>query len=118
MKNRHSHHVCDHSPGVSSFFAGALVGFVAGILTAPQPGKETRKQVKKTYTEYSKKAQPYIDELQEHLNPLIEKVKEHGPEAKAAFIEKVHDIVEELEDSKIVNKGLKQAGDWKKKLVK
>ncbi|OGL29357.1 hypothetical protein A3D14_01150 [Candidatus Saccharibacteria bacterium RIFCSPHIGHO2_02_FULL_47_12] len=59
--------------------AGA-VGYVAGILTAPKSGKETRKDIEKTTTKAWSETEKTLKSAHSELNDLLEKAKkEAGP---------------------------------------
>ncbi len=53
----------DFSKVMLSFIVGALAGATAGILLAPDKGKNTRKKVKKSIDDLSKKAKDSMDDL-------------------------------------------------------
>jgi len=52
---------------------GVVSGFVAGILTAPKSGKETRQDIKKTANKVKIEAEKKLKELQGELNVLLAK---------------------------------------------
>lgn len=72
---------------------GALVagaaGYLAGILTAPKSGKETRKDIKDTANKFAREAEKKLKELHTELTDLIDKasgvLKAKGDQAKAGF---------------------------------
>ncbi len=70
---------------VGALLAGA-VGYVAGILTAPKSGKETRQDVKKTAVRVKKEAETKLKRLHSELTTLIATVnketKKLGTKAK------------------------------------
>jgi gas vesicle protein len=67
----------------------AAVGYVAGILTAPKSGKETRQDLKDTANEASEKVEENLQKLHDELVAMINKVKinssELGGQAKEEF---------------------------------
>ncbi len=52
---------------------GAAVGVIAGILTAPKSGKETRKDIKDTANKVFAEAEKKLKSLYSELSDLIEK---------------------------------------------
>lgn len=65
---------------IGAAVAGA-VGYVAGILTAPKSGKETRKDIKNKAVQAKVEAEKRLKELHSQLNDLIEK----GRKASSKF---------------------------------
>lgn len=67
--------------GWGAFALGALVGGTLGILFAPKPGKETRK------------------ELKEKIDDLVEKAKDIDvTEVKDKIVAKTQEIIDDLKD--------------------
>jgi gas vesicle protein len=54
---------------------GVVTGFVAGILTAPQSGKETRKDIKDTATKVTREAERKLKAVYTELSDMIDKAK-------------------------------------------
>lgn len=50
----------------------AGVGYLAGVLTAPKSGKETRKDIKNAAVKAKKEAEKQLKQLHSELNKLIE----------------------------------------------
>ncbi len=112
---------------VGKFAIGAAVmavaGYVAGVLTAPKSGKETRKDLKdtaeKTYTAAEKELKKLHTELGDVLSEVSDKVSElrgsapkevddmvaKGNKAK----EKAREVLSGLHDGDIEDKDLKKA---------
>ena len=61
------------------FAVGAAVaavgGYVAGILTAPKSGKETREDIKKTACDHIAEAEKQLKSLHTQLNDLLDQAK-------------------------------------------
>ena len=53
----------------------ALAGFVAGILTAPKSGKETREDIKNTANRVVSEAEKQLKKLHSEMNVVIEDAK-------------------------------------------
>lgn len=60
-----------------------LVGYVAGILTAPKSGKETRKDIQKKATQAKTEAEKKLKKLHSELNDLINNGKKKADSAKS-----------------------------------
>lgn len=62
----------------------AVVGFVAGILTAPKSGKETREDIKNTANRVVSEAEKQLKKIHSELNIVIDDAKEllHGKTGK------------------------------------
>lgn len=82
-------------PSAKKWAVGAAVagvaGYVAGILTAPKSGKETRKDIKDTAVKVKSEGEKKLKEAHSELNKVIDQVKDKGEElsgkAKTEFIE-------------------------------
>lgn len=68
------------------FAAGALiaagVGYVAGILTAPKSGKETRKDIQDTAAKAKTESEKQLKHLHSELSDLIDAAQKHGAAAQ------------------------------------
>ena len=60
-----------------------LVGYVAGILTAPKSGKETRKEIQRKAAQAKSEAEKKLKALHSELNDLITKGKKKADTAKS-----------------------------------
>lgn len=60
----------------------AAAGYLAGILTAPKSGKETRKEIKDTAVKGISEAEKQLKRLHTELNDLMGQVKEGAEKAK------------------------------------
>lgn len=65
----------------AAFAAG--IGYLAGILTAPKSGKETRKDIERETTKVKKEAEKKLKELHSELDTLITRGKTQAKTAKA-----------------------------------
>jgi gas vesicle protein len=65
----------DLSKVMLSFIVGALAGAAAGILLAPDKGKNTRKKVKDSIDNLSEKVKDTIDDLSDKAKKTIQKEK-------------------------------------------
>ena len=55
---------------------GAAAGLVAGILTAPKSGKETRADIKKKADEIKKEAAKKVDETKKEAGKFVDEAKD------------------------------------------
>lgn len=107
---------------LGAIFAG-VAGFLAGILTAPKSGKETRKDIKNVALKAKTEAEKNLKSLHSELNKKLADVKARGEElsgkarteydevverAKGAK-EKVREVLSTLHDGDADDPDLKQA---------
>ena len=57
---------------VAAVILGAAAGYVAGILTAPKSGKETRQDIKNTADKYKSEAEQKLQLLRDELSVVID----------------------------------------------
>ncbi len=62
----------------------AIGGYVAGILTAPKSGKETRQDIKNSAVKAKTDAEKKLKELNSELNAMIETGKEKAKNLKSS----------------------------------
>jgi gas vesicle protein len=62
----------DFSKVMLSFIVGALAGAAAGVLLAPDKGKNTRKKVKKSIDDLSQKAKDSMDDLSAKVKESVD----------------------------------------------
>lgn len=60
----------------------AAAGYVAGVLTAPKSGKETRADIKDAAVKTLAQAEKQLKQLHTELNDLLAKAKEKAQDAK------------------------------------
>lgn len=66
---------------IGTLVAGAA-GYVAGILTAPKSGKETRKDIKTTADKTVSSAEKQLKRTHTELNDLLDEAKKRGKDLK------------------------------------
>ncbi|MCI4626123.1 MAG: YtxH domain-containing protein [Candidatus Magnetoovum sp. WYHC-5] len=66
---------------------GGIIGAVAGLLLAPQPGRETRNQLQKSY-----------DNLVDNINVLVRKFDDTMPSFINKIKNEVRDLPEQIKD--------------------
>lgn len=102
-----------------NFSAGALIGFItgiiAGVLLAPAEGSETRKRVKK---EYEDKVAPALDKISERAKKLSAPMRQKFVDEIEQLADDVDEKVGEVEEAVVDKaKSLKQSlrsGELKK----
>ena len=97
----------------SSFLTGALIGAamgaVAGLLFAPKPGKETRKDLKEKGQKYWETgklnydrayniAQETVDEIKEQAGPVLEEIQSQVQEKVLPLMQKAKDASDPLKE--------------------
>lgn len=115
---------------------GVVTGFVAGILTAPKSGKETRKDIKNTANKVTREAEKKLKDLYSELSDVIGKAKvvakKEGAKVKKELLvalqaaEKTQQKVKEVltairngeADSPELDKAVKEANAAKNHLLK
>ncbi len=84
-----------------SILTGLFVGFILGILSAPKPGKEIRKDIKDKSEEFVTKSKQSVSGTIDKTKEFIEKGKSKFEEVKGKgkeIIEKGKEKVEELKE--------------------
>jgi gas vesicle protein len=114
---------------------GVAAGYVAGLLTAPKSGKETREDIKNMSTKAYKEAERRLRNAQVDLADLIDEGTQKARELKGRSKDKMLDLIDDAKDARDKVKGiisalrygetdepelrkaLKQASDAKKNLA-
>jgi gas vesicle protein len=68
---------------IGALLAG-IVGYIAGILTAPKSGKETRKDIKDTTQATIADAEKKLKDVHTELSNQIDEVSQHAEKLKGA----------------------------------
>lgn len=94
----------DNDKSSSKWAVGAAVagvaGFVAGILTAPKSGKETREDIKHVATKAKTEAEKKLKTLHSELNTALDDVKTKGEQLSGKAKVEYNDIVEKAKVAK------------------
>jgi gas vesicle protein len=116
--------------------AGVVTGFLAGILTAPKSGKETRKDIKDTANKVTREAEKKLKTLYSELTDTIESgkklAKREGAKVKKELLtalqaaektqQKVKEVISAIRDGEAdhpeLDKAVKEAGAAKDHLKK
>ncbi len=78
----------------------AAAGYIAGILTAPKSGKETRADVKKATNETIAQAEKDLKRLHTELGKVIDEARIKGDKLSAKAKNELADLVDKAKDSK------------------
>jgi gas vesicle protein len=71
----------------------AVIGYVAGILTAPKSGKETREDIKEGVKHGIVEAEKQLKQLHTQLNEVIEEAKTKAIEFKGKALDELEQLV-------------------------
>ena len=77
---------------LGALIAGA-VGYVAGILTAPKSGKETRQDIKDTAVKSIAEIEKQLKKLHTELDSLLAEARKRAGELKGKLREEFDDII-------------------------
>lgn len=78
----------------------AAAGYVAGILTAPQSGKQTRGDIRDAAERSRKEAEKDLKQLNKELDKLIKEATSNGNKLSAKAQKEVEDLIEKARDNK------------------
>lgn len=78
----------------------AAAGYVAGILTAPKSGKETRKDMKKAAEKGLKEAEAEVKKLQAEAEDLMKEAKTKGADLGDKARKELNELVEKAKVAK------------------
>lgn len=85
---------------IGSIIAGAA-GFIAGILAAPQSGKETRQDIKDTADKGVAEAEKDVKKLQAEIDNLIKQASASKTKLSKTAQTELNDLVEKAKDNKV-----------------
>lgn len=78
----------------------AVAGYVAGILTAPKSGKETRADIKKNTSENMAQAEKELKKLHTELGKVIDEARINGDKFSAKARNNLSELVDNAKDTK------------------
>ena len=84
---------------IGSAIAG-IFGFLAGILTAPQSGKETRQDIKNNANKGLAEAEKELKKLHTQLDKTIAQAKDQQGKLSAKAQKELSELVDKAKDSK------------------
>lgn len=100
MSHRH-HHKDNTAKAVAVGGAiAAIAGFVAGVLTAPKSGEQTRKDIKRSADRGLSQAEKDFKRLQAEFNHVVDETKSTGDTLSAKAKQELDDLVTKAKDTK------------------
>jgi gas vesicle protein len=84
---------------IGSAIAGAL-GYVAGVLTAPKSGSETRQDVKNAADKGAKEAEKDVQQLQVEIDKVIRQAKIGRDKLSKTAQQELNELVDKAKDNK------------------
>lgn len=84
---------------IGTAIAGAA-GYIAGILTAPKSGKETRKDIKDTADKTISNAEKQLKKAHTELNELLDEAKKRGRDLQGKGKVQLDDVTEKANTAK------------------
>lgn len=78
----------------------AVAGYVAGLLTAPKSGKETREDIKETATKTVSEAEKELKKLHTELGKIIDEAKGRGDKVGDKTQKELTDLLDKAKDTK------------------
>lgn len=84
----------------------AAAGYVAGLLTAPKSGKETRDDIKQTAKKGLDEAEKQLKQLHNELDKLVTEAKEKGLKLTGKTRGQLDDLLSKAADSKEKTQGV------------
>jgi len=78
----------------------AVGGYVAGVLTAPKSGKETREDIKKATRDTVSEAEKQLKALHTQMNDLIEQAKTQAEQLKGRTRHEYEALIEKTQAAK------------------
>ena len=98
MGKKSSHDTAKKIAVGSAIAAGA--GYLAGILTAPKSGKETRQDIKDTADRSWSEAEKELKKLHTELNSMLEEVKAKGGKVSGKTKDELEKLLARTKDTK------------------
>lgn len=77
-----------------------VAGYVAGILTAPKSGKQTREDIKSTVDKNLNEAEKQLKAMHTELNKLLDEAKKHGGKLSGQAQKELDVLLEKTKDTK------------------
>jgi gas vesicle protein len=82
----------------------AVGGYLAGILTASKPGKDTRKDIKNAVETGKNAAEAELKNVMSELNDVIEKAKDQGGSLSSKAKAEMDDLTDKAKVAKLKSK--------------
>jgi gas vesicle protein len=99
MIRRRNRHDTAKKVAIGGIIAG-VVGYLAGILTAPKSGKETREDIKDNASKGLAEAEKELKKLHTELDKAIKQAKTGGDKLSAAAQRELNELIAKAKDSK------------------
>jgi gas vesicle protein len=84
----------------ASALVAAAVGYIAGVLTAPKSGAETRKDIKKAANQRINEAEKQLKKMHTDLNDLLAKATDRAKTLKGSAQDEAHAAVSKAAKAK------------------
>lgn len=78
----------------------AVAGYIAGLLTAPQSGKETREDIRAAADRSRQEAEKDLKRLHTELDKVLGEAKDHGEDLSKKTQKELGDLIEKAKDTK------------------
>ncbi len=78
----------------------AIIGYVAGVLTAPQSGKETRDDIKEGASKGLAQAEKELKKLHTELDKAIAQARVNSTDLRGKAKDELNDLIDKAKDSK------------------
>uniref|UniRef100_A0A7C4TLI9 YtxH domain-containing protein n=1 Tax=candidate division WWE3 bacterium TaxID=2053526 RepID=A0A7C4TLI9_UNCKA len=116
----------DFGSFVSGAMWGALAGALLGMLYAPEKGQDIREKLKDVFDDAEEKgeklgkelkfaaseikdaAQPFINEIEKSVKPVLSKAKKSGQDVQLQVMEKIEQLVEDASSGYDEGKNMKK----------
>jgi gas vesicle protein len=94
---------------------GAVAGFFAGVLSAPQSGKKTRKDIKDSAVDLKKKAISTAEDVADRAVDVAEDVRDRALNTVDDLKDRAADVVEDVRDraTDTYEDTVDTVGDWR-----
>lgn len=87
----------NNGTGLLSFVTGVAIGALAGVLFAPDKGKNTRDKLSYQLDKYKEQLEEMIEELTDGKEPIISGAKSDGEKVVADAVKHAQQLMNEVE---------------------
>lgn len=77
-----------------------VAGYIAGLLTAPKSGRETREEFRKSASSGVSEVERQLKALHSELDVLVDEARDKGDETKGRAQSELHKMADKAKDSK------------------
>lgn len=78
----------------------AAAGYVAGLLTAPKSGQETREDIKRAASDSYAKAEQELRKINRQLSDVIDQARDRSEKVGARAKNEIYDLIDSARDAK------------------